>query len=187
MTWPAPDLPINYQNATVSADTHPAAHNDTNLTLNDDYRPEINRLGGVVAGLGEQIRFEPIWTNLVPGTGLNRAYYSMFGPDQMHIVGTTSIGTGGSVGAGPRFRVPNGRELLAILGTTYFPYGRATCADAGSSAWYRGNCFRASNTQIGLYTSADNQRIYGVSASNPFTWAPGDSISYSLDITLEPV
>ena len=46
MTWPAPDLRIDYQNVTVSADTHPLAHNDTNLTLNDDYRPEINRIGG---------------------------------------------------------------------------------------------------------------------------------------------
>lgn len=48
MTWPAPDLRIDYQNATVSADTHPGAHNETNLTLNDDYRPEILRLGNVV-------------------------------------------------------------------------------------------------------------------------------------------
>lgn len=47
MTWPAPDLRIDYQNATVSADTHPAAHNDTNVTLNDNYRPELTRVGGV--------------------------------------------------------------------------------------------------------------------------------------------
>ena len=45
MTWPAPDLRIDFQNATVSADTHPGAHNATNLSLNDDYRPEIVRIG----------------------------------------------------------------------------------------------------------------------------------------------
>ena len=45
MTWPAPDLRIDFANETVQQDQHPAAHNDTNLTLNDDYRPEIIRLG----------------------------------------------------------------------------------------------------------------------------------------------
>ncbi len=45
MAWPAPDLPINYTNATVSLDTHPSSHNDTNQSLNDNYRPELIRVG----------------------------------------------------------------------------------------------------------------------------------------------
>lgn len=48
MTWPAPDLPIDFTNATPQEDEHPNAHNSTNLTLNDDYRPEITRLGSAV-------------------------------------------------------------------------------------------------------------------------------------------
>ena len=47
MAWPAPDLPISYTNATVSLDTHPSAHNDTNQSLNNDYRPELIRVGGI--------------------------------------------------------------------------------------------------------------------------------------------
>ena len=49
MPWPAPDLPINFQNATVSLDTHPQAHNATNLSLNNDYRPELSRVGSSLA------------------------------------------------------------------------------------------------------------------------------------------
>ena len=48
MTWPAPDLPIDFTNATPQQDAHPDAHNATNLTLNDNYRPEIIRLGSAV-------------------------------------------------------------------------------------------------------------------------------------------
>ena len=51
MTWPAPDLPFAFQNATISADTHPNAHNETNVSLNDNYRPEIIRLGSIVDDL----------------------------------------------------------------------------------------------------------------------------------------
>ena len=62
MTWPAPDLPFAFQNATISADTHPNAHNETNLSLNDNYRPEIIRLAAALAAYtlqsgNEQIAF----------------------------------------------------------------------------------------------------------------------------------
>ena len=50
MPWPAPDLPINFSNSTVSLDTHPGAHNATNLALNNDYRPELSRVGTQLAG-----------------------------------------------------------------------------------------------------------------------------------------
>ena len=48
MAWPPTPLPINFQNATVSLDTHPTAHNATNLQLNTDVIPEINRLRNFV-------------------------------------------------------------------------------------------------------------------------------------------
>ena len=44
MAWPPTPLPVNFANATVSLDTHPTAHNDTNLQLNNDFTPEINRI-----------------------------------------------------------------------------------------------------------------------------------------------
>ena len=55
MTWPAPDLPINFTNATQSLDTHPTAHNATNLSLNDDYRPELTRVGGELQDVRDQV------------------------------------------------------------------------------------------------------------------------------------
>ena len=55
MTWPAPDLPINFTNATQSLDTHPSAHNTTNLSLNDDYRPELTRVGGEIDNIQAQV------------------------------------------------------------------------------------------------------------------------------------
>ena len=42
MAWPPTPLPINFQNATVSLDTHPTAHNTTNLQINNDIVPYIN-------------------------------------------------------------------------------------------------------------------------------------------------
>ena len=50
MTWPAPDLPIAYTNTTVSFDTHPEAHNDTNTSLNTNFKPELTRVGDELAG-----------------------------------------------------------------------------------------------------------------------------------------
>jgi len=50
MPWPAPDLPVNFANATVSQDTHPQAHNSTNLSLNNNYRPELTRVGQAIDG-----------------------------------------------------------------------------------------------------------------------------------------
>ena len=50
MPWPAPDLPINFSNSTVSLDTHPGAHNATNLALNNNYKPELSRVGTQLAG-----------------------------------------------------------------------------------------------------------------------------------------
>ena len=44
MAWPPTPLPINFTNATVSLDTHPQAHNATNLQLNNDIVPEINTI-----------------------------------------------------------------------------------------------------------------------------------------------
>jgi hypothetical protein len=41
MTWPAPNLPVNFTNTTAQQDNHPGAHNDTNQSLNDNYRPQI--------------------------------------------------------------------------------------------------------------------------------------------------
>lgn len=42
MTWPAPDLPIGFSNEDAQVDLHPDAHNQTNATLNSDYRPQIS-------------------------------------------------------------------------------------------------------------------------------------------------
>ena len=50
MTWPAPTLPIDFTNATAQQDLHPDAHNVTNQTLNDDYRPELTRVGDLIDG-----------------------------------------------------------------------------------------------------------------------------------------
>ena len=50
MPWPAPDLPVNFANATVSQDTHPNAHNATNISLNNNYRPELTRVGAAIDG-----------------------------------------------------------------------------------------------------------------------------------------
>jgi hypothetical protein len=50
MTWPAPTLPIDFTNATAQQDLHPQAHNVTNQTLNDNYRPELTRVGEELAG-----------------------------------------------------------------------------------------------------------------------------------------
>ena len=69
MTWPAPDLRIDFQNATVSADTHPAAHNDTNLSLNDDYRPEIIRIGNELLTLQGQVIAPRMVKNQSAGSG----------------------------------------------------------------------------------------------------------------------
>ena len=44
MAWPPTPLPINFTNATVSLDTHPQAHNATNLQLNNDIVPENNTI-----------------------------------------------------------------------------------------------------------------------------------------------
>jgi len=41
MTWPAPNLPIDFTNTTAQQDNHPDAHNETNQSLNDNYRPQI--------------------------------------------------------------------------------------------------------------------------------------------------
>ena len=42
MTWPAPALPITFANTTPQQDQHPDAHNETNLTLNADFAPQIS-------------------------------------------------------------------------------------------------------------------------------------------------
>ena len=44
MAWPPTPLPVNFTNATVSLDTHPQAHNATNLQLNNDIVPKINTI-----------------------------------------------------------------------------------------------------------------------------------------------
>ena len=68
MPWPAPDLPINFQNATVSLDTHPQAHNATNLSLNNDYRPELSRVGSSLAAT------QSVYQGVTPtGTAIIRA------------------------------------------------------------------------------------------------------------------
>lgn len=48
MAWPPDPLPIDFTNSTPQEDAHPDAHNDTNVTINDDIAPEVTRLGGVV-------------------------------------------------------------------------------------------------------------------------------------------
>ena len=41
MPWPPTPLPINFQNATQSLDTHPNSHNQTNVTINNDIVPKL--------------------------------------------------------------------------------------------------------------------------------------------------
>ena len=57
MTWPAPTLKFDYSNTDPQQDEHPLAHNSTNQSLNDNYRPqisanlaEITAIRGVVQG-----------------------------------------------------------------------------------------------------------------------------------------
>ena len=97
MTWPAPDLPFDFQNATISADTHPSAHNDTNLSLNDDYRPEIIRLGDVVIALG--LGSAPdVGKNNTPGaSSFEKAAF----PNLVFVRVMMGGGGGGGGGAGP--------------------------------------------------------------------------------------
>jgi len=42
MTWPAPTLKFDYSNTDPQQDQHPLAHNSTNQSLNDNYRPQIS-------------------------------------------------------------------------------------------------------------------------------------------------
>ncbi len=46
MTWPSPNVPLptDRLNSTPQFDDHVANHNTTNLTINDDIVPEINRI-----------------------------------------------------------------------------------------------------------------------------------------------
>ncbi len=42
MVWPPPTQKLDWQNADISLDQHPTAHNDIALTLANDYQPQIN-------------------------------------------------------------------------------------------------------------------------------------------------
>ena len=62
MPWPPTPLPINFQNATQSLDTHPTAHNTTNQQINNDLVPEINRISTLL-GPGTRTIFSPTYRN----------------------------------------------------------------------------------------------------------------------------
>ncbi len=42
MVWPPPTQKLDWQNADISLDQHPTAHNDIAITLANDYQPQIN-------------------------------------------------------------------------------------------------------------------------------------------------
>ena len=55
MPWPPAPLPVNFQNATLSLNTHPTSHNATNGVINNDIVPKINSIDVAVAGIPKLI------------------------------------------------------------------------------------------------------------------------------------
>ena len=87
MAWPPPPLPINFQNATVSLDTHPQAHNQTNVVINNDIVPTIN---GILADFNPQLDYTVPDTPTVYAMRTKRFTASMGTTDANGLITITS-------------------------------------------------------------------------------------------------
>ena len=119
MAWPPSPLPVNFTNNTVSLNTHPTAHNDTNQTINDDIVPQINAMLEQLQPVGSIIDYAG--TGTPPGRWLlcdGRLVLIATYPALYAAIGQTWGGSGTET-----FNLPNLTNRSTVGATTPGGYG----------------------------------------------------------------
>ena len=166
MAWPPTPLPINFQNATVSVDTHPQAHNATNLQLNNDIVPEVDRLrNGITAPdqflptmrvANVAVTLETLATRWTRNNSVVTAYayfeiFAFNGP-------STGEATFGFQGLPPM----QGTTALPVGSFNWSAIGNPAVAPIGQAVWASPTVFAALMTNgaylNGLFQSGDRFR-----------------------------
>ena len=146
--------------------TSPKLNEDVALTST---ATELNLLHGK---LGAWTSFVPSWTNLTVGTGgsaSNTGSYCQIGKVVNFRVNVVLGSSGSSVGTAPQFTLP-----VTIVAGTYAPIGQCAYVTAGTIVWlgFVDGYAALRTTTIVTYPTLGN-----VTATQPFTWAAGCSIS----------
>jgi hypothetical protein len=127
--------------------------------------------------IGETVAYTPIWTSLTVGNGSNTSTYTRIN-NFVHYEGKLTFGSTTSITASaPQFSLPITANLSFIAS------GNIVYSDA-AVATYLGFPLQIATTTVYLFIQ-NFATAYGtevaVNATIPFTWATGDSITWSLN------
>ena len=166
-----------------------------------DLRRQISEINTNLAALGTRataletgaawVSFTPSWTNLTVGNAsINRGAYSYNQSETvMDLVAVIALGTTSSVSSDPQITIPDSRAITSTLHTSGPPVGHARYENAGIQNSI-GHPFAAAGATTLRLAVTDTSGSYGyltvVSATVPFTFGDGDSISIVARLPLEP-
>lgn len=176
MTWPAPTLPIDFTNATAQQDLHPDAHNVTNQTLNDDYRPELTRVGDLIAGtISVYQGDDPAGNAVIVGDTVRIKTRLMSRYTGTEIAGRIRYDPSNTV----PFRNANTTTPIVTTGGTPVPFLGVQFTTANGLGWPNGGYLDVMGTCLLRHKGGTGQSIAQLSCGiglPPAPFTPGDPV-----------
>ena len=157
---------------TLDSPSHAAQHTN----INDAMVAVQTKLGTGAGTIGEWTSFTPSWTNLTVGNGIQFFYYCVIG-DIMFITGAWQLGSTSSIGTGPYFTIPGGYSITgdAVGASKHWD------VTFGVFSGYCDTYAPLSIVQPGAHATGGSFATFApLSATVPFTWAPGDVMYLSI-------